>query len=107
MARPAAAELSGIGVPLAARRTTKTYDKGVALWTYHGLQLLADAKAAYEELTGRGLDVSEPQVFSPRDGGTFLYFSDPDGNGWAIQEYRQRTAQPLHWLLNEQAVEQR
>ncbi|MEU8981659.1 VOC family protein [Streptomyces sp. NPDC048309] len=76
--------------------------------TYHGLQLVvADAKAAYEELTGRGLDVSEPQVFSPQDGGTFLYFSDPDGNGWAIQEYRQRATRPLHRLLSEQGAEQR
>ncbi|MFD5079349.1 VOC family protein [Streptomyces sp. NPDC058371] len=75
--------------------------------TYHGLQLVvADAKAAYEELTARGLDVSEPQVFSPQDGATFMYFKDPDGNGWAIQEYRQRDTKPLHLLLSELAGRQ-
>jgi len=72
--------------------------------TYHGMQLcVTDAKAAYDELTARGLEVSEPQAFSPQDGGTFMYFKDPDGNGWAIQEYRKRATQPLHELLREQA----
>jgi hypothetical protein len=27
-------------------------------------------------------------VLDPRDGGTFVFFSDPDGNNWAIQEMR-------------------
>ncbi|MFD0063082.1 VOC family protein [Streptomyces sp. NPDC056690] len=71
--------------------------------TYHGLQLVvADIKAAHAELTARGLDVSEPQQYAPDDGGTFMYFTDPDGNGWAIQEYRKRATQPLHQLLSEQ-----
>lgn len=74
--------------------------------SYHGLQLcVEDAKVAYEELKGRGLDVSEPQAFSPEDGATFMYFKDPDGNGWAIQEYRQRATRPLHKLLTELAAE--
>ncbi|MET7442413.1 VOC family protein [Streptomyces sp. NPDC005496] len=73
--------------------------------TYHGLQLcVEDAKAAYQELRGRGLDVSEPQAFAPQDGATFMYFTDPDGNGWAIQEYRQRATKPLHKLLTELAA---
>ncbi|MGW7266327.1 VOC family protein [Streptomyces sp. NPDC054842] len=73
--------------------------------TYHGMQLcVEDAKAAYEELRERGLDVSEPQAFAPQDGATFMYFTDPDGNGWAIQEYRQRAAKPLHKLLTELAA---
>jgi catechol 2,3-dioxygenase-like lactoylglutathione lyase family enzyme len=68
--------------------------------TYHGLQLcVTDAKAAYEELTARGLDVTEPQQFAPQDGATFMYFKDPDGNGWAIQEYRRRETEPLHKVL--------
>ncbi|MFD7708002.1 VOC family protein [Streptomyces sp. NPDC059785] len=72
--------------------------------TYHGMQLcVADAKAAYDELRARGLDLTEPQEFSPDDGGTFMYFTDPDGNGWAIQEYRQRATTPLYRLLAEQA----
>jgi predicted enzyme related to lactoylglutathione lyase len=72
--------------------------------TYHGMQLcVTDAKAAYEELTARGLDVTEPQQFAPQDGATFMYFKDPDGNGWAIQEYRRRESEPLHKVLAEQA----
>ncbi|MFF0202661.1 VOC family protein [Streptomyces sp. NPDC005017] len=72
--------------------------------TYHGLQLVVtDAKAAHEELTGRGLDVTEPQQWTPEDGATFMYFKDPDGNGWSIQEYRRRLTEPLHRLLAEQA----
>ncbi|MGW6361589.1 VOC family protein [Streptomyces sp. NPDC055092] len=71
--------------------------------TYHGLQLVvADIKAAHAELTARGLDVSEPQQYAPDDGGTFMYFTDPDGNGWAVQEYRKRATQPLHELLRDQ-----
>ena len=75
--------------------------------TYHGLQLVVtDAKAAYEELTGRGLDISEPQRFAPQDGATFMYFTDPDGNGWAVQEFRRRAAEPLHQLLADLAARQ-
>jgi uncharacterized glyoxalase superfamily protein PhnB len=73
--------------------------------TYHGMQLcVADAKAAYDELTARGLDVSEPVQFAPQDGATFMYFKDPDGNGWAIQEYRKRAAEPLHQVLAQLAA---
>jgi catechol 2,3-dioxygenase-like lactoylglutathione lyase family enzyme len=72
--------------------------------TYHGMQLcVQDAAAAYEELTARGLDVSEPVAFAPRDGATFMYFKDPDGNGWAVQEYRKRATEPLHQVLGQLA----
>ena len=48
-----------------------------------GLQLVvADADAAHAELTERGIQVSEVQEFP---WGRFVFFSDPDGNGWAIQ----------------------
>ena len=61
-----------------------------------GLQLVvSDAKAAREELTGRGVECSELQVFSPDDGGTFFGFADPDGNTWAVQELRVRAENPL------------
>ncbi|MHC0432239.1 VOC family protein [Streptomyces sp. O3] len=64
--------------------------------SYQGLQLcVADIKEARAELVGRGLEVSEPVEYAPEDGGTFMYFKDPDGNGWAIQEYRVRAARPL------------
>ncbi|MFE0102160.1 VOC family protein [Streptomyces sp. NPDC059009] len=72
--------------------------------SYQGLQLcVADAKAAHAELTARGLEVSEPVAFTPDDGATFMYFKDPDGNGWSVQEYRVRATKPLHQLLAEQA----
>src|SRR5688500_4009108 len=49
-----------------------------------GLQMVvADAEAARAELAGRGVEVSEVQDFP---WGRFVFFSDPDGNGWAIQQ---------------------
>ncbi len=53
-----------------------------------GLQLVvSDAEAAREELAGRGVAVSEVQDFP---WGRFVFFSDPDGNGWALQQLPQR-----------------
>ncbi|CAM5238740.1 VOC family protein OS=Streptomyces alboniger OX=132473 GN=CP975_09865 PE=4 SV=1 [Streptomyces alboniger] len=67
-----------------------------AVGSYQGLQLcVADARTAHAELTARGLDISEPVQHAPQDGGTFMYFKDPDGNGWAIQEYTVRAKTPL------------
>lgn len=49
-----------------------------------GLQLVvADAEAAHRELADRNVEVSEIQDFP---WGRFVFFKDPDGNGWAIQE---------------------
>jgi catechol 2,3-dioxygenase-like lactoylglutathione lyase family enzyme len=49
-----------------------------------GLQLVvADIEAAHADLSGRGVEVSEIQDFA---WGRFVFFSDPDGNGWAVQE---------------------
>jgi len=49
-----------------------------------GLQLVvSDVHAAREELVGRGVEVSEVQEFP---WGSFVFFSDPDGNGWSIQQ---------------------
>jgi catechol 2,3-dioxygenase-like lactoylglutathione lyase family enzyme len=56
-----------------------------------GLQLVvADMDAAHEELTGRGVDVSEIQVLGRPGlpGFRFASFRDPDGNGWTLQEER-------------------
>ncbi|MBJ7597071.1 MAG: glyoxalase [Candidatus Nephthysia bennettiae] len=51
-----------------------------------GLQLVVpDINAARAELVGRGMEVSEVQDFP---WGRFLFFSDPDGNGWSVQEVR-------------------
>lgn len=61
-----------------------------------GLQLVvADARAAREELLSRGVDASEITVFDERDGGTFFGFADPDGNTWAVQELKVRAEKPL------------
>jgi len=54
-----------------------------------GLQLVvSDIEAAHAELAGRGVDVTEVQVYP---WGRFVYFSDPDGNGWAVQEVPARS----------------
>ena len=41
-----------------------------------------DAAAARTKLTERGVDVSDVQEFP---WGNFVFFKDPDGNGWALQ----------------------
>jgi predicted enzyme related to lactoylglutathione lyase len=49
-----------------------------------GLQLVVEsADAARADLAGRGVDVSEVQDFP---WGRFVFFSDPDGNAWSVQE---------------------
>ncbi len=49
-----------------------------------GLQLVVeDADAAREELLGRGVEAGEVQDFP---WGRFVFFADPDGNGWSVQE---------------------
>jgi catechol 2,3-dioxygenase-like lactoylglutathione lyase family enzyme len=49
-----------------------------------GLQVVVDEiEAARRELAARGIEVTEVQDFP---WGRFVFFSDPDGNGWAVQE---------------------
>lgn len=49
-----------------------------------GLQLVvSDIEAARAQLVDRGVDVSDVETF---DWGRFVFFSDPDGNGWAVQQ---------------------
>ena len=53
-----------------------------------GLQLVvADVDAARADLAGRGVDVSDVQEFP---WGRFVFFEDPDGNSWAVQQTGQR-----------------
>jgi catechol 2,3-dioxygenase-like lactoylglutathione lyase family enzyme len=62
----------------------------------HGLQLVvSDIETAHEELTGRGLETSGIVHFEggeqkPGRGdgpyNSFIFFTDPDGNNWAVQE---------------------
>jgi predicted enzyme related to lactoylglutathione lyase len=48
-----------------------------------GMQMVvSDINAARAELVDRGVDVSDVQEFP---WGSFVFFSDPDGNGWAVQ----------------------
>ena len=55
-----------------------------------GLQLVVeDADAARAELVERGVEASEVQEFP---WGRFVFFTDPDGNGWAVQEIVQPQA---------------
>ena len=49
-----------------------------------GLQLVVpDIEAARAELLSRGVEVGE---VDRQPWGAFVYFTDPDGNGWAVQE---------------------
>ncbi len=53
-----------------------------------GLQLVvADIETARGELVQRGVEVSEVQKF---DWGSFVFFSDPDGNRWSVQQIPDR-----------------
>ena len=64
-----------------------------------GLQLVvSDVTAAQAELAGRGVDVTGVQVLGenpaptpePLDNVGFCFFSDPDGNAWAVQQISTR-----------------
>ncbi len=69
----------GEGMPLGEPGSTK------------GPQLVVDdideARAA---LAGRGVPITEVQQLGPEGapGSRFAFFSDPDGNGWSVQEFR-------------------
>jgi predicted enzyme related to lactoylglutathione lyase len=57
---------------------------GMAPGSLEGLQLVVpDIEAAHAELSGRGVEVGEIQDLP---WGSFVFFSDPDGNGWAVQQ---------------------
>jgi catechol 2,3-dioxygenase-like lactoylglutathione lyase family enzyme len=69
-----------------------------------GLQLVVeDIRAVHADLGGRGVDVGEVQVYDrgsrslrpSREGDTldnvgFVFFSDPDGNTWTVQQISSR-----------------
>ena len=69
---------SGCSIAIGKGMSTK------APGSVEGLQLVvADIEAAREELAGRGVDVTDVSDFP---WGRFVFFSDPDGNGWAVQQ---------------------
>jgi predicted enzyme related to lactoylglutathione lyase len=56
-----------------------------------GLQLVvADIGQAHDELAQRGVEVSDVQEFP---WGSFVFFSDPDGNKWSVQQLPQWSGQ--------------
>jgi catechol 2,3-dioxygenase-like lactoylglutathione lyase family enzyme len=75
---------------------------GMEPGSLQGLQLVTpDIRAARDELAQRGVEISEVQVFGSeglrpmREGDAldnvgFAFFSDPDGNGWAVQQISAR-----------------
>jgi catechol 2,3-dioxygenase-like lactoylglutathione lyase family enzyme len=72
--------------------------------TYQGMHLVvSDIEAARADLADRGVDIGEPFHFGAEgqapglhpdraDYGTYLTFTDPDGNRWLIQEVSARAA---------------
>ena len=50
--------------------------------------VVADADAARAHLVEHGVEVGEVQEFP---WGRFVFFKDPDGNGWAVQQIPKRT----------------
>jgi catechol 2,3-dioxygenase-like lactoylglutathione lyase family enzyme len=57
---------------------------GTAPGSAQGLQLVvSDIHAARAELVKRGVEVGDVQEFP---WGSFVFFSDPDGNGWSVQQ---------------------
>jgi catechol 2,3-dioxygenase-like lactoylglutathione lyase family enzyme len=48
---------------------------------------VAEVSATHQELTGRGVDVSEIKDLG---GVKYAFFADPDGNSWALQEIPKR-----------------
>ena len=51
------------------------------------MMVVADVQTAREELMQRGTEVSEIDV---QPWGSFVYFSDPDGNSWVLQQLPNR-----------------
>jgi catechol 2,3-dioxygenase-like lactoylglutathione lyase family enzyme len=51
------------------------------------MMVVDDIETAHAELSGRGVGVSD---IDDQAWGRFVYFQDPDGNAWAIQQLPQR-----------------
>ena len=63
------------------------FGKGLTTMTPGSLDnlqmVVANADAIHDELVGRGIEVSDVDA---QPWGRFVYFRDPDGNGWSLQE---------------------
>lgn len=70
----------GSGCSIAVGKGLTTMAPG----SLEGLQMvIADADAAHAELSGRGIEVSP---VDDQPWGRFVYFADPDGNRWSLQQ---------------------
>ncbi|MEU0881235.1 VOC family protein [Lentzea sp. NPDC005914] len=59
--------------------------------TLKGVQLVvSDLQKARAQLVERGVEVGEIVRMNEQDGGSFIFFDDPDGNSWAVQEIKAR-----------------
>ncbi|MCX2950280.1 VOC family protein [Lentzea sp. NEAU-D7] len=59
--------------------------------TLKGVQLVvSDLEKARTQLVERGVEVGEIVRMNEADGGSFIFFDDPDGNSWAVQEIKAR-----------------
>ena len=62
---------------------------GMAPGSQKGIQIVvSDADAARAQLIEAGVDASD---VDEQPWGRFVFFDDPDGNSWALQELPQRT----------------
>lgn len=86
----------GSGCSIVVREGTAA---GMPPGSLRGLQLVvSDIHAARAELAERGVEVSEIEVMGENptpqadslDNVGFVFFSDPDGNGWAVQQISAR-----------------
>jgi catechol 2,3-dioxygenase-like lactoylglutathione lyase family enzyme len=74
--------------------TSIVFGSGMSLGepgTTKGVQLVVDdIDAARAELAGRGVQITDVQQLGPEGapGSRFAFFSDPDGNGWSVQEIK-------------------
>jgi predicted enzyme related to lactoylglutathione lyase len=69
----------GEGIPLGLPGSTK------------GLQLVVeDIDTARASLADRGVQITDVQQLGPEStpGSRFAFFTDPDGNGWSLQEIK-------------------
>jgi len=69
----------GDGLPLGEPGTTK------------GAQLVVDdIDAVRAMLVEKGVDITDVQQLGPvgAPGSRFAFFTDPDGNGWSVQEFK-------------------
>jgi predicted enzyme related to lactoylglutathione lyase len=75
-------QLTPPGSPCSIALTSAAHQ--MAPGSLEGLQLVVgDIDQAREELLRRGVEVGDVQDFP---WGRFVFFTDPDGNGWAVQQ---------------------